>query len=187
MHLLGLDNNLTSLIDGLRPVEITLVKGVVAGSTNLILGWSLAPMHAPWVMVLSALGLGAISYGASLVLYVTAAQQLGASRSQAAFATAPFAGALLSLLLPHEAFGSAQLIAGAMLVVGVALSLMDRHEHAHEHDAQEHVHAHRHDDGHHDHVHADLPRGVRHVHLHRHERIAHSHAHVSDLHHRHPH
>jgi drug/metabolite transporter (DMT)-like permease len=183
----GLDNNFTALIDGLRPVEITFVKGLVAGSTNLVLGCVLAPMQGPPALFFSGLGVGAISYGASLVLYVTAAQQLGATRSQAAFATAPFAGALLSLVLLHESFGPAQALAGALLGVGVALSLTDRHEHAHEHEAEEHVHAHRHDDGHHDHEHPGLPRGTRHVHTHRHEPIAHAHPHVSDLHHRHPH
>ena len=42
--------------------------------------------------VLAALVLGALAYGASIVLYIRGAQHLGATRSQMLFATAPVRG-----------------------------------------------------------------------------------------------
>ena len=49
-------------------------------------------------LVLGGLLVGTLAYGASIALYITAAQQLGATRAQMVFATAPFFGAGLSVL-----------------------------------------------------------------------------------------
>jgi drug/metabolite transporter (DMT)-like permease len=183
----GLDNNLTALIDGLSPAETTMWKGLVAGSTNLLIGLVLAPLNASLVTVLVAIGVGVLCYGASIVLYITAAQQTGASRSQAAFATAPFVGAALSVVWLKEPFDGAHVVAGILFAVGVLLSFLDRHEHVHVHEALVHSHAHGHDDGHHDHEHQGLPAGTRHSHEHTHRPTTHSHRHLPDLHHRHRH
>jgi drug/metabolite transporter (DMT)-like permease len=183
----AVDNNLTALIDGLSPAETTLWKGAVAGSTNLFIGLQLAPLPASPGAVGIALLVGAISYGVSLVLYITAAQQLGATRSQVAFATAPFAGALISFVFLGETIGAIALLAGVLLVVGLVLSFLDRHAHQHTHEACEHIHSHRHDDGHHDHEHGGLAPSTQHTHEHRHELVVHAHRHLPDLHHRHRH
>ncbi len=178
---------MTALIDGLSPAETTLWKGVVAGSTNLLLGLALAPLSASAASILAALVVGMVSYGASIVLYITAAQQIGAARSQAVFASAPFVGAALSFSLLKDPFGSAQILAGLLFVLGVILSFRDRHDHAHTHEECTHTHAHRHDDGHHDHAHVGIRQGTLHTHEHRHEHLDHTHRHLPDLHHRHGH
>ncbi len=183
----GLDNQLTSLVDGVTPAGSTLVKGLVAGTFNLGLGIWLAGWTASFASVAGALAVGAASYGLSIVLYISASQQLGATRAQAIFASAPFIGAAVSLALPGENAGVGLLLAALALAGGVALVLLDRHEHPHRHDAAEHVHAHRHDDGHHHHEHSGLAPHTRHVHWHRHETVEHAHPHVPDLHHRHDH
>jgi len=183
----GVDNNLTALIDGLSPAETTLFKGAVAGATNLLIGSMLAPLQATVGTIGIALLVGMLSYGASIVLYITASQQLGATRSQVAFASAPFVGALISFVFLEEPIGAVELFAGMLLVVGVVLSFLDRHAHAHTHEACEHIHSHRHDDGHHDHEHVGLAPTTQHTHEHRHERVVHAHRHLPDLHHRHRH
>ncbi len=183
----GLDNHLTALIDGLTPAEATAWKGLVAGGANLALGVAFEPLHAGWNHVLLALGIGVLSYGASIVLYVLAAQHLGATRAQVAFSSAPFLGAGLSFLFLGEPVLWRHLVAAALLIGGVTLLLVDKHEHDHEHEALEHVHSHRHDDGHHDHAHPGVPPSTRHTHAHRHAKLRHSHRHLPDLHHRHSH
>jgi drug/metabolite transporter (DMT)-like permease len=184
----GLDNNLTALIDGLSPSEITFWKGIVAGSTNLLLGLVLAPLVASPTFIAGALVVGMFSYGASIVLYITAAQQIGAARSQAVFASAPFVGAAISFAMLNDPFGAPAVVAGLLFAVGVVLAFLDRHEHAHAHEACTHIHAHRHDEGHHDHEHAvRLPLDARHTHEHSHAVLAHAHRHLPDLHHRHGH
>ena len=183
----GLDNHWTALIDGITPARSTLVKGAVAGATNLALGASLEPWGVGAAPVAAALAVGAASYGASIALYVAAAHELGATRAQAVFAGAPFVGAALSFAALGEPFGARELGAALLLAGSLVLLLSGRHGHAHVHEPLEHVHSHRHDDGHHLHEHPGLDPATRHTHAHRHERLAHAHPHWPDLHHRHGH
>lgn len=184
----GLDNNLTAVIDGYTPAQTTCVKGAVAGSTNLLLGWLLEGALPGAGTVGAALGVGALAYGASIVLYIRGAQQLGATRSQMLFATAPFLGVLASWGLLGESIEGVQVVAALAMAGALALLLTERHAHAHHHPVLEHTHAHRHDDGHHDdHEHEGLPPEAWHTHTHRHGALDHAHPHVPDLHHRHRH
>jgi drug/metabolite transporter (DMT)-like permease len=183
----GLDNNLTALIDGMSPSETTLWKVAIAGTTNLAVGVAMKPLVASPGTVATSLIVGALSYGASIALYISAAQQQGAIRAQSVFAAAPFVGAILSWVVLHEPVETAQVVAGALFFGAVALLASEHHSHAHGHEPLKHVHSHRHDDGHHDHVHAGLPAAVRHTHWHEHTRAEHAHPHVADLHHRHGH
>jgi drug/metabolite transporter (DMT)-like permease len=182
----GIDNNLTALIDGMSPSETTLWKTAIAGAMNLAIGVVLEPLTAPNPTIAIALLVGALCYGLSIALYITAAHQAGAVRAQAVFAAAPFVGALLSWVVLREPIGGTQLLAAALLVGSITLLMSDRHTHAHRHEPMRHVHSHRHDDGHHEHAHAaDDPQGERHSHWHEHGEAEHAHAHVADLHHRH--
>lgn len=183
----GLDNNLTAVIDGYTPAQTTLVKGLVAGAVNLALGLGLEGGLPGLAVAAAALGVGALGYGASIVLYIRGAQQLGATRAQMLFATAPFLGTGAAWALLGEPVLGVQVGAAALLVGALALLLGGRHEHAHWHEPTRHTHAHRHDDGHHDHAHPGLPAAVWHTHEHAHEAIEHQHPHAPDLHHRHGH
>lgn len=183
----GLDNQLTALVDGLSAPRFAFWKGVVAGTVNLGVGLTLAPWSASGRDAAAALTLGAISYGASLVLYITAAQKLGAARSQIVFSSAPFFGLLFSVLILGESVAAAQYAAAFVLAASLVMLLREHHVHAHRHEALVHEHHHRHDDGHHDHAHAGPSLASGHSHRHEHEPIEHVHAHWPDLHHRHGH
>jgi drug/metabolite transporter (DMT)-like permease len=183
----GLDNNLTALIDRLTPAQTTFVKGLVAGTLNLILGLALEDRLAGMGTVLSALAVGLSSYGLSLVLYIGAAQQLGASRSQMIFASAPFWGVLLAWGVLLEPPTAVQGLAGVLMLLALAVLNSERHGHEHRHVPTTHTHAHRHDDGHHEHAHAGLSPSTWHSHEHTHGTMTHAHPHHPDLHHRHEH
>lgn len=183
----GLDNHLTALIDRLSPSQTTFWKGLVAGSVNLALGASLVPISTSrWAMIV-ALGVGVGSYGASLVLYIAAAQGIGATRGQIMFSSAPFFGVVLSVALLGERVEGLHLLAALLFGIAVVLLLAESHVHAHTHKALGHEHSHRHDDQHHNHEHASLPAWTRHTHWHEHEPVTHTHAHWPDMHHRHTH
>jgi len=183
----GLDNHLTALIDGITPALSTLAKGSVAGATNLLIGSLLGPLVASPTIIATALLVGALSYGASIALYIVSAHEIGATRAQAMFASAPFIGAALSLSFLGEPLGAAHLGAALLLLPSIAVLFLSRHEHAHVHEPVDHVHFHRHDDGHHLHEHPGRSSELRHSHFHRHERSAHTHPHWPDVHHRHGH
>ncbi len=183
----GFDNHFTALIDDLSPSRSTMIKGLAAGGTNLVIGLALAgwtlPPAAPAV---KALLVGFVSYGLSITLYIASAQRLGAVRSQLAFSTAPLFGVLLSVLLLGEGLSGLQLVSGLLLFGSVLLMMSERHAHAHSHQPMEHSHAHTHDDLHHGHRHDGAPAG-EHAHFHRHGPDEHEHPHWPDLHHRHGH
>lgn len=179
----AVDNSATAALDQLAPAHITLSKGAVAGSTNLLIGvlTTGVPGVAPvgWALVIGAFG-----YGASITLWVEGARDLGAARAQMVFATAPFVGAAASWLALGEPVSPQQLLAAAVSAVGVSAVLRSQHEHQHEHRLLSHEHEHTHDDPHHAHIHERGDPG-RHSHQHTHEPLAHRHPHVPDLHHRH--
>lgn len=183
----GIDNNSTAIIDGISPARITFLKGLAAGSTNFILGMIFEPHVLTAETIGQALLVGALAYGLSLTLYITAAQQLGATRSQMIFATAPFFGVMFSAIFLREALTSMQIVAGGVMGLAIYLLMNDQHAHHHEHEETEHIHMHSHDDGHHNHSHPGLPQTLRHSHWHRHEPHSHNHPHWPDLHHRHNH
>ena len=183
----GLDNHFTALIDGITPARCTFWKGLVAGSTNLAIGLVLEPFTAGPVSIAIATTIGALSYGVSIALYIAAAQQLGATRAQAFFASAPFLGALLSFAMLGESMQPGHGIGAVLLAASAVVLAVSQHEHTHTHEERAHTHSHRHDDGHHDHHHPGLDPAIRHTHWHRHERLTHRHPHWPDLHHRHLH
>ncbi|HEX6634214.1 MAG TPA: DMT family transporter [Usitatibacter sp.] len=167
--------------------QVAMWKGLAAGATNLALALALGSrLPAPPVVALAGL-LGFVSYGASLVLFVRALRDLGTARTGAYFSTAPFAGAIISVLWLGEPVTAALAAAAALMAAGVWLHLTEHHEHRHLHEPIEHEHEHAHD-AHHLHAHDEpVAPGVRHTHRHRHEALAHSHEHFPDAHHRHPH
>jgi drug/metabolite transporter (DMT)-like permease len=182
----GIDNHLTALIDGITPAQSTFWKGLVAGTTNLIIGISIAPLIGSMGAVIGGLILGVFAYGFSIVLYITAAQHLGATRSQLIFSSAPFWGILLSILILGEKFTWQLAIAIILFIASLVLLMKEQHQHQHIHEEIVHEHPHRHDDGHHDHHDVEDP-DEWHSHPHQHDFLKHAHPHLPDLHHRHSH
>jgi drug/metabolite transporter (DMT)-like permease len=186
----GMDNNLTRKLSSADPIQITAIKGMVAGSASLALAFA-GGAHLPAmgiVVIAGLLGLlGLVGYGFSLILFVLALRHLGTARTGAYFSTAPFLGAVLAIALLGEPATLPLLGAAVLMAAGVWLHLSERHEHDHSHEVMEHEHRHSHD-AHHQHGHADGAIGGKpHSHWHRHEPMRHGHPHFPDLHHRHHH
>lgn len=184
----GVDNNLTAIIDGITPQQMTFIKGIFAGSINLLIGLSINRLPVAHSIIFYAILIGMISYGISIVLYIVTAQQIGATRGQILFATAPFWGILFAFLLLKSEITIAQIIAIMLLAGGILFTSVLVHEHEHTHEEIEHIHMHSHNDDHHNHTHEyEVAPNVRHTHMHKHEKITHTHKHFPDLHHRHSH
>lgn len=183
----AIDNNLTQRLSLRDPLAIARVKTFSAGTTNIALGLLLGERLDSLSILPAIAVVGALAYGLSIVLDNVALRILGAAREAAIFATAPFVGALVSVLVLAERPKAWDAAGGALMVVGVVMLLRARHAHTHRHEPISHEHAHTHDE-HHQHAHGpEDPRGEPHVHAHRHESVEHEHAHVSDIHHRHEH
>ena len=194
----GIDNNLSQRLSLRDPLQIATLKAAGASLPMLGLALLLGHRFPPLPATLALLVIGALGYGISIWLDLLALRDLGAAREAVLFATAPFVGALFSLLVLGDAATPTLLLAAALMAAGVVLLLREQHSHWHRHEPLEHAHRHRHDPGgsdpHHEHHHepqdlegvaADRP--FWHAHDHRHGELEHAHPHVSDAHHRHQH
>ena len=180
------DNLLSRTLADEDPVGVVAMKGLlgaaVSGLAAALLGHGLPSPGR----LLALLAIGAGGFGISLQLYLRAQTLVGAARTASVFASAPFVGAAVALLIGAPWPGWPFAVATSLMMAGVALHVSERHSHRHSHEAIEHEHMHRHDDGHHGHDHDVVPVGP-HSHVHRHEPITHEHEHSEDLHHRHTH
>jgi drug/metabolite transporter (DMT)-like permease len=119
----GLDNNLTQKLSHRDPLLVVRYKGLFAGAASLAIGLALGGRMPPARLLPPALAVGALGYGLSLAFYVRALRTLGAARTGMLFATAPFAGALISVAFLGEPIRGTLIAAAAIMAAGVALLL----------------------------------------------------------------
>lgn len=182
----GLDNNLTRNISDKDPVLIARIKGLAAGAFTLGLAAAAGEKMRIGLPTASALAVGAVCYGFSLVLFIGSLRRLGAFRTGAFFGLAPFVGAASALPLLGEPVRWTLGPSAALMALGVLLIAGEKHAHPHTHRPLTHAHPHVHGDLHHDHAHPGAPEGT-HSHEHAHPEQEHAHSHWPDAHHRHGH
>ena len=90
----GLENNCTRMLSKGNPLYVVILKGFGSGLGSFIIALSVNQITAIWYYVLLALLLGFFSYGISLYFYISAQRHLGAVRTSAYYAIAPFAGSI---------------------------------------------------------------------------------------------
>lgn len=177
------DNVLSRRLADYDPLSVVMYKGALGGGGAAIAAFS---MHEGWPGVadtLLLLGVGGLGFGLSLWLYLRAQRLIGAARTASVFATAPFVGALVAVVLGMAQPSWVLLAATGLIMLGLWLHGGERHDHWHLHHSLTHEHMHTHDDGHHDHSHDPMPSGP-HAHVHSHGVTAHAHEHGEDLHHK---
>lgn len=153
----GIDNSTTANLTAFTPAQITTAKGLVAGSVNLLIGITLFhSLNAAPRTIFAALAVGAVGYGASIMLWIAGARTIGAARGQAIFAAAPFVGVVLAWPIVGERLDSRTGAAFAFAAAGVAIvsttstTHLRRHQdsepraHVHTHRSTEHAHPERH-------------------------------------------
>lgn len=98
----GLENNCTRMLSHGDPLEVVVVKGIDSGLGSLLIGLCAGePLPDAATMPLILL-LGFVAYGLSIYCYVYAQRGLGAAKTSAYYAVAPFIGVFLSLLIFRE-------------------------------------------------------------------------------------
>lgn len=122
----GFENNCTRKISSKDPLEIVLLKGIFSGLGSLVIGLIAGERIAVLWSVFAVLGVGLAAYGLSIFFYVYAQRILGAARTSAYYAAAPFIGTLLSLAIFRELPVYTYYIALALMAVGAWLSSQDK-------------------------------------------------------------
>lgn len=165
----GFENNCTRKISSKSTYEIVMLKGIFSGLGSLAIAIMKGESFPQIKYILAVLLLGFIAYGLSIFLYVRAQNNLGAAKTSAYYAIAPFVGALLSFVILHEAITVDYIIALVIMIIGSALVAADtiimKHTHLHTH-----VIVHTHNGKRHSHI-------IEHSHEHNHYGKAEKHMH----------
>ena len=118
----GFENNCTRKIASKNTYEIVVLTGVFSGLGALAIAVIRHEAMPSLAHVAAALALGFVAYGFSIFLYVRAQNTLGAAKTSAYYAVAPFVGALLSFVLLKESLSWMYLVALGVMVGGRRLS-----------------------------------------------------------------
>lgn len=122
----GFENNCTRKISSKDPLQIVLLKGIFSGIGSLIIGLFIGEqIEALWSIV-AVLCVGFVAYGLSIYFYVYAQRLLGAARTSAYYAVAPFIAAIFSLIIFREIPDVTYFVALVLMIVGAWLSSQDK-------------------------------------------------------------
>lgn len=121
----GIENNCTRKLSSKDPLEIVLLKGIFSGLGSVVIGLSLGERITALWSVFAVLGVGFVAYGLSIFFYVYAQRLLGAARTSAYYAIAPFIGTLLSLVVFLDIPRGIFFVALGLMIVGAWLCSSD--------------------------------------------------------------
>lgn len=156
----GLENNCTRNLSSKSTYQIVTIKGFFSGLGSFVLALAVGEDFPAWNYILLALALGFVAYGLSIFTYIRAQNTLGAAKTSAYYAVAPFIGGFLSFILLGEKLSAAYAAALVVMAAGTVLVISDTlvYEHSHVHT---HTITHTHGGITHQHV-------ISHVHGHNH-------------------
>ncbi len=121
----GIENNCTRKLSAKDPMEIVILKGIFSGLGSVVIGLCVGERIEKLWSVFAVLCVGFIAYGLSIFFYVHAQRLLGAARTSAYYAVAPFIGALLSLVIFREMPPYTYFLALGLMIVGAWLCAKD--------------------------------------------------------------
>ena len=133
----GLENNCTRRLAAKNTYEIVTLKGLGSGLGSLLISFAVGEALPNLTYILLALALGFVAYGLSIFFYIKAQNVLGAAKTSAYYAIAPFIGAFLSFVFLQESLTLNYLLALLLMLAGSALIAVDtlavNHTHRHTH------------------------------------------------------
>lgn len=182
----GFENNFTRMLSIKNPLQIVIIKGFGSGLGSLLISFADKQFCTDIIFILVTLLLGFVAYGLSIFFYIYAQRELGAARTSAFYALAPFIGVMISWVIFRGVISLSFIAALLIMVVGTYFAVTEKHNHLHTHLQVTHEHRHNHMDGHHNHTHSPQVLG-EHCHVHTHETVTHVHTHTPDTHHSHSH
>lgn len=121
----GLENNCTRKISDKSSYEIVVLKGVFSGGGSFVVATVLGESFPALRYILLAMLLGFVAYGLSIFLYVRAQRDLGAARTSAYYAAAPFIGTFLAFVIHGESLTWMYLAALVCMVIGTVFVVKD--------------------------------------------------------------
>lgn len=154
----GMENNCTRKISEKSTYQIVTIKGLCCGLGSFVVA-SVVGESLPHIKyIILAMLLGFIAYGLSIFLYIRAQKDLGAAKTSAYYAVAPFVGTFLAFVINGEKLSMAYLVGLFFMIIGTLFVVVDtlvkNHSHlhthliTHTHDGSTHTHVITHEHGH---------------------------------------
>lgn len=126
----GLENNCTRMLSHSDPQQIVIVKGLGSGASALLVALLSGESLPALRFIPAALALGFVAYGLSIYFYVYAQRYLGAAKTSACYAVAPFIGVLLSLIIFRSMPGALFFAALTVMIAATVLIIRDERQSA---------------------------------------------------------
>ena len=156
----GLENNCTKNLSSKNTYHIVFLKGIFSGLGSLIVALCMKEGFAMIEYFALALILGFVAYGLSIFFYIKSQSIIGASKTSAYYAVAPFIGTFLSFVIFKENLTWAYFLGLTIMLLGTIIVVIDtlakKHDHIHKHTV-----THTHDGSTHSHT-------IEHEHSHNH-------------------
>lgn len=167
----GLENNCTRMLAAKDTAEIVTLKGIFSGSGSLLIACLMGSRFPSFPIIIITMAVGFFSYGLSIFAYIRAQETIGAAKTSAFYALAPFMGAFFSYLVFHVQLAQSYAAGLIIMIAGSALAVDDtlRYSHSHMHT---HVIYHLHhgtiekETITHEHEHSHIGPGLAHHHRH---------------------
>ena len=169
----GLENNCTRKISDKSTYQIVTIKGLCSGIGSIVVSLVTSEMNFAAKYIPLALLLGFVAYGLSIFTYIRAQKYLGAAKTSAFYAFAPFIGVLFSVVLLNEKITLQYIVAFLVMIAGTIFVVYDTLVRSHSH-MHQHIFTHTHGGITHTHV-------VTHSHLHNHVFSDAKHGHSHDI------
>ena len=154
----GMENNCTRKISEKSTYQIVTIKGLCCGLGSFVVASVVGESLPSVKYIILAMLLGFVAYGLSIFLYIRAQRDLGAAKTSAYYAVAPFIGTCLAFVINGEQLSVAYLVGLFFMIIGtlfvVADTLVKNHSHlhthliTHTHDGSTHTHVIMHKHGH---------------------------------------
>lgn len=121
----GLENNCTRSISDKSTYEIVVLKGIFSGGGAFVIALISGEKIPEMRYILPAMLLGFVAYGMSIFLYIRAQRDLGAAKTSAYYAVAPFVGAFLSFVILGEKLTGIYFAALIIMIAGTVFVVKD--------------------------------------------------------------
>ena len=117
----GIDNNLSRFLSKKRDIIlITGLKCFIGGLALLTIAFVIGvPFSIPLISIPYLLSVGAFSIAFSILLFLFALRKIGSMRTAVIYSMSSLFGAVLAFVILREALSFIQLVAGAIMLLGV--------------------------------------------------------------------
>ena len=114
----GFENNCTKMLSNKDPIEIVTIKGCFSGLGSIIIALIIGEKFPDLIWLFTVMLLGFIAYGLSIFMYIRAQRDLGAAKTSAYYAIAPFVGTFLAFIVNGEKLTLVYFIGLVFMIIG---------------------------------------------------------------------